>query len=266
MTLTKTAGPKGAKLAEGFTAILSADKVPEVGLSYGVCKLGPGKSFQCHSDEMETAVLVFSGKGELISNGRTFPFERTEWIDHPPVVVHCCASGSIEVRNSGLGFLEVFVVQTLNPRSFSTRFYSPQDIEIEHRGKGILKDTCYRIVRLVFDDQSGPPESQMVLGEVVNFPGRWSSYPPHSHSQPEIYYYRFSPASGYGHAELGEEVFKIQDGDLLTITDNRVHAQVSAPGYHMYYLWAIRHLKDNRYTGFTFDPVHAWTLKKGSKS
>ncbi len=38
------------------------------------------------------------------------------------------------------------------------------------------------------------------------------------------------------------------------------HAQVSAPGYGMYYLWMIRHLPGNPYTGFTFAPEHTWTL------
>jgi 5-deoxy-glucuronate isomerase len=28
----------------------------------------------------------------------------------------------------------------------------------------------------------------------------------------------------------------------------------------MYYLWMIRHLPGNPYTGFTFAEAHAWTL------
>ena len=36
--------------------------------------------------------------------------------------------------------------------------------------------------------------------------------------------------------------------------------QVSAPGYGMYYLWIIRHLPEDPYTGFIFTKDHEWTL------
>lgn len=258
----KVAGKSPAELRRGFTPILSGGEAPEVGISLGVWRIEPGTRAALQSADEETAALAFTGEGALGTGGRQLAFCRREWIDTPPTVVHCCAGETIEARNTGGEVLEVFVVQTHNSRRFSPRYYTEADIFNEHRGKGILGDTCYRIVRLVFDDTNGPPESQLVLGEVVNFPGLWSSYPPHSHPQPEVYYYRFSPVQGYGHAELGEEVYKIEDGDLLLITDDRVHAQASAPGYAMYYLWAIRHLEGNRYRGFTFDPRHEWTLQE----
>jgi 5-deoxy-glucuronate isomerase len=85
----------------------------------------------------------------------------------------------------------------------------------------------------------------------------------HSTPQPEIYYYRFSPANGYGHGELGDEVFKIQSETCWRSPKTaRTHCQVSAPGYNMYYLWAVRHLEGSRYKGFEFDPQHVWTLQR----
>jgi 5-deoxy-glucuronate isomerase len=208
--------------------------------------------------------LAFSGTGSLACAGTQLEFCRPEWVETPPTVVHCCAGTSVEVANSGKAAVEVLIVQARNPRVFSPRYYRAAGIQIEQRGKGILQETCHRVVRLVFDDSNGPPESNLVLGEVVNLSGRWSSYPPHSHPQPEIYYYRFDPPNGYGYGELGDAAFKVRGGDLLAITNNRSHCQVSAPGYTMYYLWAVRHLEGNRYRGFTFDPEHAWTLNQRS--
>ena len=47
-------------------------------------------------------------------------------------------------------------------------------------------------------------------------------------------------------------VYKIKNGDVLAITNSKTHSQTSAPGFHMYYLWAIRHDDKKRYDGFTY--------------
>jgi 5-deoxy-glucuronate isomerase len=134
-------------------------------------------------------------------------------------------------------------------------------LESEHRGKGQLNDTAYRIVRTIFDIRNRPT-TKLVLGEVINFPGRWSSYPPHHHSQPEIYHYRFTKPQGYGHGELGEEVLRLKQNDTVKILNEKDHSQTAAPGYGMYYIWVIRHLKDNNYTVPEFTEAHQWLLKK----
>jgi 5-deoxy-glucuronate isomerase len=151
------------------------------------------------------------------------------------------------------------VVRTANDRTFAPRLFPPAEAKPEYRGAGLVQNACLRNVRLIFD-RTARPESNLVVGEFVNYPGRWSSYPPHHHDQPEIYHYRFTHPNGYGHAEIGEEVVKVRDRDTVLIPPGRDHAQVSAPGYGMYYLWMIRHLPGNPYTGFTFAPEHQWTL------
>jgi len=137
--------------------------------------------------------------------------------------------------------------------------YSPGDIATDDRGAGLAQGACRRLVRTIFD-YSTRKDSNLVLGEVVNFPGRWSSYPGHHHPQPEIYHYRFTRPQGYGHAELGDAVFKVRDADTMLIPGGLDHAQVSAPGYGMYYLWVVRHLPRRPYRGFTFSPEHRWLL------
>ncbi len=47
-------------------------------------------------------------------------------------------------------------------------------------------------------DLDNAPQSNLVMGEVFNQPGRWSSYPPHHHPQPEVYYYQFEHPEGFG--------------------------------------------------------------------
>ncbi len=50
------------------------------------------------------------------------------------------------------------------------------------------------------------------------------------------------------------------------ITDNMTHPQAAAPGYAMYYLWAIRHLPQEPYLEPKDDsPSHTWMLEKDAK-
>ena len=105
---------------------------------------------------------------------------------------------------------------------------------------------------------SNAPYSNLVLGEVIGFPGKWSSYPPHNHPQPEIYYYKFNPENGYGFAELDETVYKTHNNSTVFIVNEETHPQTTAPGYAMWYLWVIRHLDGNPYITPYFIPEHRW--------
>ena len=193
------------------------------------------------------------------ARGRTAGREvaRHSLFDEPPTALHVPGGTPVRIRRQR-------VVASGRWRAPPTSVRSPpalraRGLEPEYRGLGLVQNACLRNVRLIFDHEHRP-ESNLVLGEVVNFPGRWSSYPPHHHVQPEIYHYRFTLPQGYGHAELGEDVFKVRGRDTVKILDGVSHAQVSAPGYGMYYLWIVRHLPGNPYTGFRFDPEHAWVL------
>lgn len=221
-------------------------------LDFGIYVLEPGETHDFVYETHESALLVLSGKGKIKSQNESASFDRSSWIDQAPASVHSPAGKEVSITASSR--TEIAFVKTPNQKPFAQKIYLPDEVENEHRGKGMLDDASYRIVRCVFDRRNAPPEANLVLGEVVNFPGRWSSYPPHHHTQPELYYYRFEPEWGYGHGELGEEVFKIKHHDLLKITGERDHSQTSAPGFYMYYLWTICHLPNEPYTGFEFTP------------
>ena len=208
------------------------------------------ENFELEEQTKEIAIIVIEGKGEIEFQGKTLEFDRSNWIDFDPTVVHMSPGEKVKIKS--ITKSRFAIIKTHNEEKFKGKIYSPEDIDTEHRGKDQLDDTCYRLVRLAFDDTISPKEAKLVIGEVLNFPGKWSSYPPHHHPQSEIYYYEISPGWGYGHGELGEDVFKIKNGDVLAITNSKTHSQTSAPGFHMYYLWAIRHDDKKRYDGFTY--------------
>lgn len=102
----------------------------------------------------------------------------------------------------------------------------------------------------------------MVIGEIVSYPGRWSSYIPHHHPQPEVYYYKFDKSQGFGACFIGDKAYKVKDGDFAIINGGYTHPQVAAPGYRMYYSWMIRHLDSNPWMDRIDDEDHKWLLIK----
>lgn len=112
----------------------------------------------------------------------------------------------------------------------------------------------------VFDYESAP-WSNMVLGEALNCPGKWSSYPPHHHPQPEVYFYRFDHPQGFGAGFGNGEIYKTQHNGL-SIINHGFHSQAAAPGYAMCYMWGIRHLDGDPWRKTRIDdPEHAWLWK-----
>lgn len=229
----------------------------ETGLEFGLLVQDAG-DLRSDCSPLETAWVLLRGAAEVSVAGQRVEVRRADVFDTPPTALHASRDTAVELRALE-DRTEWAVVRTANERPFAPRLFLPTDDKPEYRGAGLVQNAALRNVRLIFD-RTQRPESNLVLGEVVNYPGRWSSYPPHHHDQPEIYHYRFTAPTGYGHAELGDDVVKVRPGDTVVIPPGRDHAQVSAPGYGMYYLWMIRHLPGNPYTGFTFATEHQWTL------
>lgn len=247
--------------ATGYTKI-TADGESESGgldtqMDFGIQVMSAGQMID-ETHPKETVWLLLSGHAKVTVEGRESLLRRESIFDEAPRAIHLGPETQVGMEALSER-VEWAVVRTVNERKLPSKIYTPERLVPEYRGKGLVQNACLRNVRLVFD-YSTNPDSNLVIGEVVNYPGRWSSYPPHHHEQPEIYHYRFTEPQGYGHAELGDEVFKVRQNDTIIIPPQLDHAQVSAPGYGMWYLWVIRHLKDNPYTGFEFTPEHTWTL------
>jgi 5-deoxy-glucuronate isomerase len=240
----------------GYTAVTHAAE-DLTGISFGILKLQAGASHQV-TTQAETAFLLMSGVVRLSAGGREERFRRQSLFDEGPSCLHVSAGTEIVIAAEEDSELTTY--ETLNRRQFEPRFYQPAHVPTEHRGKGQVGDTCYRFVRTIFDRSNADPNAELVLGEVITMPGRWSSYPPHHHPQPEIYHYRFTMPQGYGHAELGDRVFRVRNYDTIRIPAGLDHAQCAAPGYGMYYSWVIRHLPEKPYTVPEFTAEHRWTM------
>ncbi|MDR0404078.1 MAG: 5-deoxy-glucuronate isomerase, partial [Treponema sp.] len=172
------------------------------------------------------------------------------------------------VITAGKQGAEFFYTATDNPKTFPAKLFTPEECRSEFRGEGTMNETSTRIVRTCFDD-TNRGESNLVIGEVIGVPGKWSSYPPHHHPQPEIYHYRFRPEQGFGLTAIGDTPCIIRDRDTILIREGQVHPQVTAPGYAMWYLWVIRHIDGAHYGPATNTPIfvkeHEWVMGDENK-
>ena len=142
------------------------------------------------------------------------------------------------------------------------RVIGPAEQDVRSAGTG----NWSRSIRTILgpDDDAG----RLVLGETINPPGNWSSYPPHKHDRhappvevalEEVYYYRFKPDGGFGvqllYDDRDSRAEIVQDGDVVAIPSG-YHPVVGAPGYSLYYLWVMA--GEGRDLAPYFDPRHAW--------
>lgn len=244
----------------GYTAIAEMDgKNKEMLMDFGILRLGKGESY-VDDASLEKAYLLVYGEVELRWEDKKQVVRRENCFDVPPTVLH--VPRNVIVTISGMGEdVEIDIIRTDNENVFVSKLYMPEETPDERRGEGLMRETSTRIVRTVFD-YSNAPYSNLVLGEVIGYPGKWSSYPPHHHPQPEIYYYKTNPPQGFGYGELGDEVLKVRNNDAVCIPPGMTHPHAAAPGYALWYLWAIRHLEGAPYITPTFLEEHLWVLEK----
>ena len=117
---------------------------------------------------------------------------------------------------------------------------------------------------------------RLLLGETINPPGNWSSYPPHRHDRDnppeevdleEVYLFKTNPAGGFGvqiryelDGDRAEEAFLVRDDDIAVIRTG-FHPVVAASGYELYYLWVMAGA--GRVMVPYLDPAHAWVMNGG---
>ncbi len=247
----------------GYNSMAEMDgKHSNMLMDVGVYKFKRGDVEICVDIHKESAFLLLDGAFILEWEESRKEINRKSIFDEEPWCLH--VPKGREVKITALSEGEILLEKTTNERIFESKLYTPGDCRSHIFGEGVLGDTSRRVVRTIFD-YSNAPYSNLVIGEVINYPGKWSSYPPHHHPQPEIYYYRFHKDQGFGCSIIGDEVFKITHNSMSAIPGGLVHPQTTAPGYAMYYCWMIRHLENNPWTDRIDEEEHKWLLEPNVK-
>lgn len=233
----------------------AGDAVNDMMMNITVYRMKAGEERAFLREKEEMAVLLVTGDVTFSWNGQTKTGHRDSFIEEGPYCLHTPKGVAVTVRANFDS--EVLVQTTENLRNFDPVFYRPEDCRDDIFGLDVFDNKMKRTVRTVFDYKNSP-YSNMVNGEVINHQGGWSSYTPHHHPQPEVYYYRYERPEGFGACFLGDEVYKIKDGSCACIPGGVTHPQVTAPAFPMYYCWMIRHLEGNPWTDRIVDPRYTW--------
>jgi 5-deoxy-glucuronate isomerase len=141
----------------------------------------------------------------------------------------------------------------------------------EQRVATVGRDGWRRTVRTILGPDA--PASRLLVGETINPPGLWSSYPPHRHDRDsdeevrleEVYLFRLKPADGFGvqvryDSDSEREARMVRDKEVAVITTG-FHPVVAAPGYELYYLWVMA--GEGRVQRVYIDPRYRWVEAAG---
>lgn len=249
---------------EMMNAYVTREKNPEMMDSeFGVIYLRRGEKYKILTKEeyvfcLNCGEVIFRWEGHEEYAGRKSCFTED------PTVLHVHTGTEVEIEAVAES-AEVNVANTHNEKYFPNCLIRPGEllysglVEPEKLG-GKVK----RIKRMFFD-RSICPQTNLFCGEVVNFPGCWACFPPHLHTEPEIYYYKFFPKQGYGFAEYGDEAIKVVNRSVTCNPGGQLHSQVTAPGYAGYIMWTQRLLDNGKDIVYTLEQDHAWLDEENVK-
>ena len=222
-------------------------------------RLAPGASYRYQIAAEETVLVLQEGKGTFTTPDGTWTLSRKNVFEERASAVYVPPGTTLTVTAETA--LEAILVSTPAPAGGHAHATGPHGIEVNERGKGNYS----RQVHNVF--VTDPHAKRIMVGETINPPGNWSSYPPHKHDgkdgEPvleEVYYYRISPPQGFGqqlmYTNEGESTtHTVRDGDAVLLPYG-YHPVSAPPGYKVYYLWAMA--GGERKLALHEDPAHTW--------
>jgi 5-deoxy-glucuronate isomerase len=235
-------------------------------IGLALADLKPGQLFESTGD-LETVVVVLGGVVDVEANGESLGSAggRSSVFEGPGHAIYAPPGTVLRLKATTSAELAIATAPAGQGAPLKARIIGPGDQRLADVGKG----NWSRTVRTIL----GPEHAagRLLLGETINPPGNWSSYPPHRHDREtpgeevrleEVYLFKVDPADGFGvqirYDDAGSEAFTVHDGDVAVIRTG-YHPVVAAPGYSLYYLWAMA--GEGREMIPHFDPAHAWVQK-----
>ncbi len=260
--------------AEGVTRLAAPGTAPLRYLTFDVLYLREGKTHTVPADGQESVVYLLAGRGVVTGTRLRQPLAfgpRRGVFTDAPWAVYLPPGAQAQIAPEG-DVLHAALVRAPSASRAPAALVRPADLERRVVGAGNWERVVYNVV----DATRGA--ARLMVGETINPPGNWSSYPPHKHDtwteagelpMEEVYFYLTRPDGGFGlqmlytapgHPEPIDAVYRVGAGDLLVIPRG-YHPVVAAAGYDLFYLWAMAG-EESRYGAWSDDPAHAWIRER----
>ncbi|MDH7500233.1 MAG: 5-deoxy-glucuronate isomerase [candidate division NC10 bacterium] len=253
---------------EGYTPLIRRGKTGMEHLELGVLQMSSVQDFRGRTGEDEMLLVLLRGMVHLEARGK-----RWEFLGGRKNVFEGRATAAYLPRRTAfkltsLGESEIAFCRARSREEGEPYLVSADEVRVSQRGEAGFQREIHELLPLDW------PASRLIVGETFNFPGQWSSYPPHKHDQErppveskmeEIYLYQIDPPQGFGLQRIYSPEVGLDEA--LVITNNLAvglpagyHPVVAAPGYRLYYLWLLA--GESRQLIPYDDPDHAW-VKRG---
>lgn len=233
-------------------------------IEFDIFKGGKGDDYSFNSKDYEIGLVILSGKCNVKVDELNYSSigSRRNVVDGNAFSLYI--PNHKEVKIEALEEIEVALCKSKAKTEEEVRLIKPEDVII--RNVGVLN--WRRDVKDIIDKRINA--KRILVGETINPPGNWSSFPPHKHDREnypeeikmeEVYFYRVYPSQGFGIQRVFteerdlDELFLIEDNSLLMIKRG-YHPVVAAPGYQVYYLWILA--GEKREQIFYDAPEHKW--------
>ena len=225
-------------------------------------RLAAGHTHKYQIAGEETVLVLQEGQGTFVTPDGTWNLSRSNVFDERASAIYLPPGMPLTV--TAITPIEAILVSTAAPAGGHAVATGPEGVEVNERGRGNYTRHVHNI--FVTDAHA----KRIMVGETINPPGNWSSYPPHKHDgkdgEPvleEVYYYRVSPPQGFGQQLMythdGECItHTVRDGDAVLLPYG-YHPVAAPPGYRVYYLWAMAGA--DRKLALHEDPAHTWIHK-----
>jgi 5-deoxy-glucuronate isomerase len=236
-------------------------------LRFSTLSLAAGEEWTLDTADSEIVAVILTGTVTVQAGGTTFVDlgGRTSVFAELPTSVYLPRDTRVGFR--AVSDVELGLCSAKAERRFEPFVISPDEVSVAERGA----DNWRRTVRDILTSNGEGRVDSIVVGETINAPGNWSSYPPHKHDgqfapeEPnfeEIYFYKLDPPSGmavqlhYTPDRSIDDAHVVRDGDTFVI-EKGYHPLTVAGGHSAYYLWAMAG-DSGRVLNPYIDPDYRW--------
>jgi 5-deoxy-glucuronate isomerase len=236
-----------ANMQKGFCQIIGGANQHLKLLDFALLTLAPGENWQMEFPGREAALVILGGKAKVCAGKQHWAEvgERENVFAGRATAVYVPAGGNL--RATAKTDLEAALITVPAIKDGEAVLIKPEQVAERTVGK----HNWQRSVQDIIDART--PAQRLLVGETYNRPGGWSSYPPHKHdtvipevevSLEEVYHFRIDPPEGFGFQRIYspeqglDEAYTIKNGATVAIPFG-YHPVAAAPGYKLYYLWAL---------------------------